>query len=101
MIYLTQLIYIKEGQEAIFHQFETVALPLIPKYKGNLMLRVRPTESTWIEGTGEQPYEIHLVSFDSVQDFESFMRDDERKKFLHLKEQSIRSSMLIQGTRLA
>lgn len=32
MIYLTQLIYIKPGYEAIFHQFEDIALPLFEKY---------------------------------------------------------------------
>ena len=42
-LYFTQLIYIKEGQEATFHQFEDVAIPLISKYNGQLLLRVRPS----------------------------------------------------------
>jgi len=41
MIYITQLIYIKDGQESVFHQFEDVAIPLISKYNGRLMLRIR------------------------------------------------------------
>jgi hypothetical protein len=36
MIYLTQLIYIQEGQESIFHQFEDIAIPIIPKYNGQI-----------------------------------------------------------------
>lgn len=64
------------------------------------MLRIRPTEDTIIENTIEQPYEVHLVEFDSEDDFGNFMKDEERKRFLHLKEQSIKSVVLIKGTQL-
>jgi hypothetical protein len=43
---------------------------------------------------------LHLVEFDSEKDFEDFKLDEERKKFLHLKEQSIKASILIQGIKL-
>ncbi len=100
MIFITQLVYIKEEQESVFHQFEDIAIPAILKYNGRLLLRVRPTESTFIEHLIERPYEIHLVEFDTEEDFENFKKDDERKKFLHLKDQSIRSVLLIKGTRI-
>ncbi len=41
MIYLTQLIYIKEGMEPGFHQFEYIAIPKILNYNGRLLLRLR------------------------------------------------------------
>lgn len=100
MIYVTQLIYIKEGQEKVFDEFEEVAMPLISKYNGKLLMRLRPDEKTFIESHMDKPYEIHLVEFGSDSDLENFMRDEERKKFLHLKEQSIQSSVLIKGTKL-
>ncbi|WP_460951069.1 DUF1330 domain-containing protein [Spirosoma daeguense] len=100
MIYLTQLIYIKEGKESVFHQFEDVAIPAIARYNGQLLLRIRPTDDTFIEHSIDKPYEIHLVAFDTEQDFKNFMHDDERKKFLHLKEESIKASILIQGIKL-
>ncbi|HEU5291967.1 MAG TPA: DUF1330 domain-containing protein [Cyclobacteriaceae bacterium] len=100
MIYITQLIYIKEGQETVFDQFEAIAIPIIKKYKGRLLLRVRPDKDSFIENHVDKPYEIHLVEFDSELDFENFKQDEERKKFLHLKEQSIKASILIQGTKL-
>jgi len=100
MTYITQLIYIKEGQEMVFHQFENVAIPIISKYNGRLLLRIRPHENSYIENSIDKPYEVHLVEFKSDQDFKNFMQDDERKKFLHLKEQSIKSSILIQGVKL-
>ena len=98
MFFITQLIYIKQGQEKVFDQFEEIAMPLISKYNGRLLLRVRPTENSFIENHIDTPYEIHLVEFDSERDFHNFGKDEERKKFLHLKEQSIQSVMMIKGT---
>ena len=100
MIFLTQLIYIKEGQETVFDQFEDITIPAILKYNGRLLLRVRPTENSFVEYNIDKPYEIHLVEFANEQDFENFKQDEERKKFLHLKEQSIKSVILIKGLKI-
>ena len=100
MIHITQLIYIVEGKEKIFHQFEEIAIPTILKYNGRLTLRIRPGEKSVIENSIEVPYEIHLVEFDTQQDFENFKEDEERKRFLYLKEESIKSAILIQGVEL-
>lgn len=100
MIYITQLIYIVPGQEKVFDQFEEVAIPLIGKYNGKLLFRIRPGDAAFIEWQGERPYEIHLVEFDSQHDFDRFKLDEDRKRFLHLKEQSIRASTMIQGVKL-
>jgi uncharacterized protein (DUF1330 family) len=99
-IFITQLIYIIEGQEQIFDEFERIAIPIISNYNGKLLLRVRPQEHDFIENHMDIPYEIHLVGFETQQDFEHFMQDEERKNFLHLKEQSIKASILIQGKKL-
>ncbi|MDP4218047.1 MAG: DUF1330 domain-containing protein [Bacteroidota bacterium] len=100
MIFITQLIYILEGQEAVFEQFETVAIPIISKYNGRLLLRVRPGENAYLESAMDRPYEIHLVEFGTEDDFRDFMQDEERKRFLHLKEQSVRSVLLFKGTKV-
>jgi uncharacterized protein (DUF1330 family) len=100
MIFVTQLIYILEGQETVFDQFEAIAIPAISKYNGRLLFRVRPGQAAYIESTIEKPYEIHLVEFETDNDFSDFMHDEERKKFLHLKDQSIKSVILVKGTKL-
>lgn len=100
MIFITQLIYILEGQEKVFDEFENIAIPTILKYNGRLLFRIRPTENNFIEIHIDKPYEIHLVEFDTHADFENFLQDEERKTFLHLKEQSIKASILIQRTKL-
>lgn len=100
MIFITQLIYILDGQEAVFNQFEAIAIPAISRYNGRLLLRVRPDEDDYIENTIDKPYEIHLVQFETENDFANFMQDEDRKRFLHLKEQSIKSVFLIKGSKL-
>ena len=100
MIYILQLIYIKEGQEEVFHQFEDIAIPLISKYNGRLLLRIRPDNNSFIEYSIDKPYEVHLVEFETEEDFEQFKNDEDRKKTLHLKDQSIKTSILIQGSKL-
>jgi len=40
MIFFTQLIYILDGQETAFNQFEAIAIPAISKFNGRLLLRV-------------------------------------------------------------
>ncbi|HTL09959.1 MAG TPA: hypothetical protein VL307_16910 [Chitinophagaceae bacterium] len=101
MIYFTQLIYIVEGQESVFDQFESIALPAIARYNGQLLLRIRPTAESFVELHLPPPYELHLVSFENESDFTSFTQDAERQRFLHLKEQSIREAWLIKGQRIA
>ncbi|HVU54471.1 MAG TPA: hypothetical protein VHD83_05420 [Puia sp.] len=97
MIYITQLVYIKPGQAGAFEAFEQVALPLISRYNGQLLLRIRPDNSSFIQGDAEPPYEIHLVTFPSETDFENFGKDPERASMLHLKEASVARIVLIKG----
>ncbi len=100
MIFITQLIYIIDGQENVFHQFEDLAMPIISKYNGRLKIRIRPKNDSIIEKNIDMPYEIHIIQFDTEQDFENFKKDKERKKILYLKEKSIKSSILIQGNEI-
>lgn len=100
MILITQFVYIKKGQEDIFHQFENVAIPIISKYNGRLLLRLRPETNSVIENSIEVPYEVHIVEFDSEKDFEDFKHDEERKNLLPLKDRSVESILLIKGEKL-
>lgn len=100
MILITQLIYVNEGQEKTFDEFERIAIPIILKHNGRLLFRIRPAENNFIESNMDKPYEIHLVEFETQQDFDNFKEDEERKKFLHLRNQSVSTSILIQGTKV-
>lgn len=100
MIYFTQLIFLKEGKEAVFNEFEALAIPIISEYNGCMLYRIRPTDDSFITTEGEKPYEIHFLSFDSDEDFLQFAQDKRRQDFLHLKEESIRSTLLVKGKTL-
>jgi hypothetical protein len=97
MIYLTQLVYVREGCEGAFHEFEDLVLPLLPKYGGELLLRLRPTPSSVIAGSSEPPYEVHIVRFASESDIERYSSDEVRQRHLRLKEDSVRSVLIIKG----
>ena len=100
MILISQIIYIKEGAESVFDQFEAVAMPLISKHKGRVLFRMRTANAEMIEASIPKPYEIHLVEFEREEDLQLFMDDEERKKFLHLKEQAIQSVILIKEEKI-
>jgi len=99
-VYITQIIYINAGQEDIFNEFEAIAIPLIAQYDGKLLLRIRLGANEIIEGSMDNPYEIHVIEFESDERFKAFMEDTERQRFLHLKEQSIRSTLVVKGNRV-
>ena len=94
------MIFIKEGKEAVFHQFEEFAIPILEDYNGKLIYRIRPSKESFISFEEELPYEIHFLSFESENDFFNFTKDKRRVTFLHLKEESIKSSFLVKGNKL-
>lgn len=100
MIYLTQIIHIKEGMEETFHEFEDFAIPLLEQYNGKIIYRIRPDADSMITANEAPPYEIHFISFPSELDFQAFLQDDGRLAFLHLKEQSVKSTLLVKGKAL-
>ena len=100
MLYFTQLIYVKKGQEDQFLLFESHVLPLLKKYNGTMIYRVRPSNDAVIESTIGQPYELHFVTFPTREDFVAYSKDPERLQYLHLKEASIEKAVLIEGRML-
>lgn len=100
MLYITQLIYIQEGQEHLFHEFESFAIPILKKYGASLLSRIRPSDDAFIEGTLAKPYEIHFIFFPDETHLQAFLADEERKQYVHLKEQSIQSVILVKGEQM-
>jgi hypothetical protein len=97
MLYFTQIIFVRDGQQDQFNLFESHVLPLLKKYNGTLVYRVRPGDSCVIESTIGNPYELHLITFHARADFEGYRDDKERLRYLPLKEGSIEKAMLIEG----
>jgi uncharacterized protein (DUF1330 family) len=98
MVYVTQLVYVREGREATFQEFEAVVLPLLAKYGGELLLRLRPDAASKIEGSQDLPYELHVVRFANEDDLSRYTNDEERQRLLRLKDESVSFSLVIKGT---
>ncbi len=97
MVYYTQVIYIKDGKESTFNEFEEYVLPLLKRHNGKLLYRVRPAKTCVIESSIGYPYELHLVCFDNKKDFEAYRDDKQRIQYVHLKDQSVENILLIEG----
>jgi len=100
MIYITQLIFVKEGKEDVFMEFEDFAIPLMGKYNGRMIYRLRPGKESFVDEQKELPFEIHFISFDSQIDLANFMNDESRLAFIHLKNESIKSTFLVKGEKM-
>ena len=100
MVYYTQIIYVKKGKQDQFNLFESQVLPLLKKYRGALVYRVRPTEEAVIESAMGRPYELHIVTFPTKEDFAAYSQDETRLQYLHLKEEAIEKVVLIEGLML-
>ena len=100
MIYFTQIIFVKEGEESTFHLFEDNVLPLLHHHNGELLYRVRPSASEVVATALGNPYEIHLVCFPDRKSFEEYRDDPQRLQHMHLKDQSVDRVILIEGQAL-
>ncbi len=100
MIYITQLVFVYEGKEEIFKDFEDIVLPLMKQYGGKLLYRIRPDVESVLVAEGDQPYEIHVVSFESEEGLQEYSQDPVRSKFLHLKEASVKSQLILKGSQI-
>lgn len=98
MIFITQIIHIHPKKEKEFLEFEEFAIPLMDEYGGRMMHRIRPSEENFIEHlTDTFPYEVHILSFPKEQNFIDFIADARRQEFIHLKNESVKTTFMIKG----
>lgn len=71
---------------ASFEQYEDAVLPLLGEFGGLLERRLRNSDGT---------IEVHIVSFDSEQNFQRFRSDPRRASYAHLMESSSAKNELI------
>ena len=97
MIQITQFVYVREGMEDTFHEFESHVLPLLERHGGKLLMRIRPRAEQFIAGELDPPYEIHLVSFEDEAGLQCYNNDEERRKWLAWKEDSVTKVIMVKG----
>lgn len=73
-VVLVVFVYVNSGMEAEFRRFETEAARVIRKYGGKIERVIRPLDSA---GQEPPPHEVHVVTFPSLDRFESYREDPE------------------------
>ena len=76
-------------------QDKEALLPHLQKLGGKLLYRFRPNEKSIMHSDGDPPYEIHIITFNSKEELQNYLENDERKKYLHLKEDSVSTILSI------
>jgi uncharacterized protein (DUF1330 family) len=94
-ISLTVLLFVKEDEEKAFDEYESAVLPLLANHHGKLLYRIRMERKNYLNESAEYPYEIHLIEFDSKQDYDDYLSDPEREKYKSLREQSVLKTIVI------
>ena len=98
MIFITQIIHIHPEKEKEFLEFEDFAIPLMAEYGGKMMHRIRPAQENFVDHlTDAFPYEVHILSFPSEEKLSDFIADPKRQAFVHLKNESVKTTFLIKG----
>jgi len=98
-ITITQLVFLNEGMEEDFLIYEKIVLPLLGDHNGKLRYRIRPSKESFIyPPEGEVPYEVHIVSFETKEDFLRFKNDPVRIKNQALLKNSVKKITVIEST---
>ena len=93
-IILVASLFIHPGREVEFRQFETEAARIMKKYGGRVERVIRPHASA---APDSSPYEVHIVSFPSVERFEAYRGDADLTKLAPLRQSAITRTEIIIG----
>ena len=95
---IAQLIYLNDGGEKDFLEYESLVLPLLEKYNGKLEFRIRPAAENFIYPIeSELPYELHIVSFETKADFLKFKDDPVRTKHHELFQRAVKKVVVLES----
>ncbi|MFK7783663.1 MAG: hypothetical protein AB8B56_01035 [Crocinitomicaceae bacterium] len=65
-----------------------------------MLYRIRPEAKAFVDHEGETPSEVHFLSFNSEEDLLEFLQDGSRLEFVHLKDESVKSVLLVKGEKM-
>ena len=86
--------YVKAGREEAFQQFEQKAAAIMRDYGGRIDKAIRPEPAGGID---DVPYEVHLVSFPSDDQFANYRRDRRTQELAFERDNCVRHTRLILG----
>lgn len=86
-------LFIHSGREVQFRRFEIEAARIMKKYEGKIERVIHPTTSA----QSSVPYEIHIVSFPSLERFEAYRIDADLASLAPLRQAAIARTEVIMG----
>lgn len=89
MLYVTVLLYGKQGIKGEFHTYETKALNIFKKYGGEVIAAYAPIKDGSKE---EMPDEVQILKIANSLELEKFIHDPDRAKMADERNQVIRKT---------
>lgn len=96
-IYLTVLIYLKQGKEALFHDYERQAAQVMARHNGRFEQIIKPDT---VNGDLPLPDEIHVLSFATPEGFAHYRQDPDSQALASMRLASVERAIFLQGTAL-
>ena len=93
---LVVALYVHEGREAQFEQFEAAAAEIMLRYGGTIERRIGCATQAGEDG----PHEIHVVTFPDEAAFEQYSGDADLNALAELRSSAIRETTVWRGTDL-
>lgn len=93
-IILVVQLFVQVNKEIEFQQFERKAAQIMQKYHGQIEKVIRPIRT---EPKNELPYEVHIVWFPSIEQFESYRKDPDLVKLADLRQSAISRTEIMIG----
>lgn len=89
-IYMTVLIYLNDGMEAVFDEYKQKSHVIAKKYGANIERIIKPVKLA--KGNMELPYEIHIASFSSAENAKQMKQDADYLKLVRtLRDKAVKS----------
>ncbi|KAA3612611.1 MAG: hypothetical protein DWQ05_18335 [Calditrichaeota bacterium] len=93
-IYVTALIYIKEGKQALFEEYRSKARSILERHNARIEKIIKPTMLA--KGNIKLPNEIHFAEFDSKASMDAVNNDVDYKKIIdELRNPSVEKLIVI------
>jgi antibiotic biosynthesis monooxygenase (ABM) superfamily enzyme len=93
-IILVVQLFIQVDQEVKFQQFEREAIQIMQKYHGQIEKVIRPIHTGQ---KNELPYEVHIVWFPSMEQFEAYRKDPDLAQLADLRQSAISRTEIMIG----
>jgi hypothetical protein len=90
------LIYLHPGQTEALRRYETLALPVFHRHRGQFERILKPARVAGAQPDPEAPPdEIHLLRFETPEGLDAVRRDPEMVALIPLREQIVRKALLL------